>query len=74
MPSDHAAMYFALAGLMDAFHYLHYGLSLVLIFVGLKMLGAHFFEIPIVLSLGIVIGVLATAVVLSLVFPKKRLA
>ncbi len=68
------SMYFALSGLMEIFHLLHYGLSVVLVFIGVKMLGAHFFEIPIVLSLGIVIGVLATAVVLSLVFPKKRLA
>jgi tellurite resistance protein TerC len=66
------SMYFALAGLMEVFHLLHYGLSVVLVFIGVKMLGAHYFEIPIVLSLGIVIGVLATAVVASLVFPKKR--
>jgi tellurite resistance protein TerC len=66
------SMYFALAGLMDVFHLLHYGLSLVLIFIGVKMLGAHYFDIPIVLSLGIVIGVLTSAVVLSLVIPKKR--
>jgi tellurite resistance protein TerC len=66
------SMYFALAGLMDIFHLLHYGLSLVLIFIGVKMLGAHFFDIPIGLSLGIVIGILAAAVVLSLMIPKKR--
>jgi tellurite resistance protein TerC len=66
------SMYFALAGLMEVFHLLHYGLSLVLIFIGVKMLGAHYFEIPIVLSLGIVIGTLTAAVVLSLVIPKKR--
>ncbi len=66
------SMYFALAGLMEVFHLLHYGLSLVLIFIGVKMLGAHYFEIPIVLSLGVVIAILTTAVVLSLVIPKKR--
>jgi tellurite resistance protein TerC len=66
------SMYFALAGLMEVFHLLHYGLSVVLVFIGVKMLGSHFFEIPIVLSLGIVIGVLTTAVILSLIFPKKR--
>lgn len=66
------SMYFALAGLMDIFHLLHYGLSVVLVFIGVKMLGAHFFDIPIVLSLAIVIGVLATTVVLSIVFPKKK--
>ncbi len=66
------SMYFALAGLMDIFHLLHYGLSVVLVFIGVKMLAAHYFEIPIVLSLGIVIGVLAAAVALSLLVPKKR--
>src|SRR5581483_7367481 len=66
------SMYFALAGLMDVFHLLHYGLSLVLIFIGVKMLGAHFFEISTPLSLGIVIGVLMTAAVASLLIPKKR--
>lgn len=66
------SMYFALAGLMDVFHLLHYGLSVVLVFIGVKMLGAHYFDIPIVLSLGIVIGVLTAAVIASLIFPKKR--
>ena len=46
------SMYFALAGLMEVFHLLHYGLSVVLVFIGVKMLGAHYFEIPIVLSSG----------------------
>lgn len=40
------SMYFALAGVMDLFHYLHYGLSVVLIFIGLKMLGSHYVQIP----------------------------
>ncbi|ABF41668.1 Integral membrane protein TerC [Candidatus Koribacter versatilis Ellin345] len=66
------SMYFALAGLMDLFHLLHYGLSVVLIFIGVKMLGAHYFEIPIAISLGVVIGVLLVTVALSLVVPKKK--
>lgn len=68
------SMYFALAGLMDIFHLLHYGLSVVLMFIGVKMLVAHYFEIPIVTSLAIVIGVLAASVIASLVFPKKKAA
>ncbi len=40
------SMYFALAGMMDLFHYLHYGLSVVLIFIGLKMLGSRYVNIP----------------------------
>jgi tellurite resistance protein TerC len=64
-------MYFALAGLIDLFHYLHYGLSVVLIFVGVKMLGAHYFEIPTVWALGIVLAVLTASIGASLALPKK---
>jgi tellurite resistance protein TerC len=65
------SMYFALAGLIDLFHYLHYGLSVVLIFVGVKMLGAHYFEIPTVWALGIVLTVLTASIGASLALPKK---
>ncbi len=66
------SMYFALAGMMDVFHYLHYGLSVVLIFVGLKMIAAHYVEIPTVLALGIVVAVLGMSVLASVVFPRKE--
>jgi tellurite resistance protein TerC len=68
-------LYFLLAGAMDVFHLLKYGLGVVLIFVGLKMTvlgwlyGGHF---PIGLSLGIIVGVIAVSVALSLVFPAKH--
>jgi tellurite resistance protein TerC len=65
------SMYFALAGMMDVFHYLHYGLSVVLIFVGLKMLGAHYIQIPTVWALATVIGVLASSVLASVLRPKR---
>jgi tellurite resistance protein TerC len=68
------SMYFALAGMMELFHYLHYGLSLVLIFVGIKMLGVHYFRIPTVWALGIVIGMLAASVVASLLRPRTKTA
>jgi tellurite resistance protein TerC len=66
------SMYFALAGLMDIFHYLHYGLSVVLIFIGIKMLGSHYFTIPTAIALGVVLLVLASSVAASLLFPKKK--
>jgi len=66
------SMYFALAGMMDMFHYLHYGLSVVLIFVGLKMIGAHYVTVPTEWTLAIVLGVLATSVVASVALPKGR--
>ena len=66
------SMYFALAGIMDMFHYLHYGLSVVLILVGLKMIGAHYVIVPTEWTLGIVLLVLATSVVASIALPRGR--
>ena len=65
------SLYFALAGMIEAFHLLHYGLSVILIFIGVKMLAARFVHIPIGWALGVVAGVLAISVALSLLFPKK---
>ena len=64
------SLYFALAGLIERFHFLHYGLSLILIFIGLKMLASEVIEIPTGIALGAVAGVLAVSVGLSVVFPK----
>jgi len=61
------AIFFALAGLMQMFHYLHYGLSLILIFVGSKMLASRFFEIPVTIALGAVVAILAACVLASIV-------
>jgi TerC family integral membrane protein len=67
-------LYFLLAGAVDKFHFLKYGLGVVLVFVGLKMTvlnrlwHGHF---PISVSLGIIIGVIAVSIVLSLLFPPK---
>ncbi len=66
------ALYFALAGVMNLFHLLHYGLSLILVFVGAKMiLAAWHIKIPIGIALAVVAGVLALSVVASLIWPKK---
>ena len=65
------SMYFALAGMMEIFHYLHYGLSIVLIFVGTKMLLSHYFSIPTSAALGVVAAVLLISVLASAVHPKK---
>jgi tellurite resistance protein TerC len=67
------SMYFALAGMMDLFHYLHYGLSVVLIFIGLKMLGSHYVNIPTEWALVIVLFVLATSILASILNPQKKL-
>jgi tellurite resistance protein TerC len=65
------SMYFALAGMMDLFQYLHYGLSCVLIFVGLKMLSSNYVTLPTWVALVVVAGVLGTSVVASMLAPKK---
>ena len=69
------ALYFMLAGAMDKFHMLKYGLSVVLVFVGLKMVWLNNLyggKFPITLSLGIITGVIALSVAASLMFPKAR--
>ena len=65
------SMYFALAGMMEIFHYLHYGLSIVLISVGAKMLLSHYYPIPTTVALGVVVAVLGVSVLASLVFPHR---
>jgi TerC family integral membrane protein len=68
------SMYFALAGMMDLFQYLHYGLSCVLIFVGSKMLLSHYYTMPTWVALVVVAGVLGTSVLASVLAPKKARA
>ena len=65
------SLYFALAGMIERFHFLHYGLSLILIFIGVKMLASNYVQIPTEIALGAVAGVLAVSVGLSIVFPKS---
>jgi len=65
------AIFFALAGIMRLFHYLHYGLSFILVFVGVKMLVSKFYEIPVEIALGVIIAVLTTSVVASIIKPQK---
>jgi TerC family integral membrane protein len=63
------SMYFAVSGLIKIFRFLHYGLAVVLILVGLKMLASDYFKVPIVATLSVVAAVLLVSVVLSLAFP-----
>lgn len=59
------SLFFALAGLMKLFHYLNYGLGVILAFVGVKMLLHHHIEIPIAAALAFIALVLAISMVLS---------
>jgi tellurite resistance protein TerC len=62
------ALYFALASLMELFHQLHYGLAAVLMLIGVEMLGTHYFEIPTVYTLALILAALAA----SLLFSRRK--
>lgn len=65
------ALFFALAGFMRMFHYLNYGLSAILIFIGAKMLAADVYRVPTGAALGVIAGVLALSVAASIFFAPK---
>jgi tellurite resistance protein TerC len=65
------ALYFALAGIMQVFHYLKYALAIILGFIGVKMLLHDIIQIPIQIALGVVFGLFALAVIASIWFPPK---
>ena len=65
------SMYFAISRLMKVFRFLHTGLALLLVLVGLKMVTSDFYRIPTVITLGVVAGVLAVSVIASLIYPGK---
>jgi tellurite resistance protein TerC len=66
------ALYFALASLMQLFHYLHYGLALILIFIGAKLLLEDIYPFPMPVALGAVGVLLLGSIVASLLWPKKQ--
>ena len=68
------ALYFLLADLASRFHLLKYGLALVLVFIGTKMLIVEWFKIPVFLSLGVVAAILVTSVAASWLIPEKKAA
>ena len=59
------SLFFALSSLMDIFEYLHYGISALLVFVGLKMLTSHYYVIRTDVSLGIIATILVITIVAS---------
>jgi len=64
------AMYFLLAGVIDKFHFLKYGLALVLLFVGVKMVIVDWYKVSIGVSLGAIAGLLTLSVIASVIWPK----
>ena len=65
------SLFFVLANVIGKFHLLKYGLSVVLAFIGIKMLLTELYPIPIGLALGVVAAILLSSVLLSLVIPPK---
>lgn len=68
------SLFFALSGMIDAFHFLHYGLSIILILIGAKMLASNYVEIPTAVALAAVAVVIVISIVLSLLFPDRKRA
>ena len=66
------SLFFALSGMIEVFHLLHYGLAVILMFIGLKMLASNYIDIPIGIALGTVAAVLLASIGLSLLFPQKK--
>jgi tellurite resistance protein TerC len=66
------SLFFAVAGVMGLFHYLKFGLSVILCFIGVKMFIQHWYKLPIEIALGVIVGVLAISILASVVFKKKQ--
>lgn len=66
------AMYFLLAAVAHKFHLLNYGLAVILVFIGTKMCLIDFYKVPVVVSLGAVVAILAVTMFLSVRMPKKE--
>jgi tellurite resistance protein TerC len=66
------SLFFAISGLMKLFYFLHYGLAVILGFVGIKMLITDFYKINIVASLTFIASVITLSVIVSLIWPKKQ--
>lgn len=66
------SLYFALKGFADMFHYLKYGLAVILMFIGVKMLIVKYYHMPIAVTMGVIFTVLLTSVLVSIYMKKKE--
>ncbi|MBN1365396.1 MAG: TerC family protein [Syntrophaceae bacterium] len=66
------SLFFAISGLMKLFHHLHYGLSVILTFVGIKMLIANFYKINTSISLTVIALIIALSIIASLIWPDTK--
>jgi tellurite resistance protein TerC len=65
------SLFFAISGMMKLFHHLHYGLSVILTYVGLKMVLEDFYHIPVVASLLVISSILLISIITSLIWPPR---
>jgi tellurite resistance protein TerC len=65
------SLYFALKGFSDMFHYLKYGLAVILVFIGTKMCISHFYHVPVWVTMMVIFGVLIISMVVSLAKKKQ---
>ncbi len=68
------SLYFLLSGMAGKFPYLKYGISVILFFVGVKMILSHFVKMPVPVSLGVIVGILALSIFAGKIFPVKEKA
>jgi tellurite resistance protein TerC len=66
------ALYFLLAGMIDKFVYLKQGLSALLVFAGAKILVADVYKMPIPLTLGVIVGILAISIIASVIAARRQ--
>ena len=66
------SLYFVISNIMELFHHLHYGLSLILVFIGIKMLIMDFYKIPTSASLAFILVTLIISIIASIVWPKIK--
>lgn len=67
------SLYFALKGFADMFHYLKYGLSVILMFIGVKMLIMHWYHMPVHITMAFIFSVLLISVVASIISNRKKI-
>ena len=65
------SLFFAVSGVMNLFHYLKYGLSIILSFIGVKMIIMPWYHIPTEVALGVIASILALSILASVLFPES---
>ena len=66
------SLFFAVSGIMGLFHYLKYGLAIILSFIGVKMIIKDWYHIDTLVALGVIASILAISIIVSMIFPEKK--